>query len=70
MEVTIGMILLIMLIYIISILPESVFANFKNKINDLVLNYPIAQDAIAGLIGDIIQQPSERIIVGTELLNL
>ena len=53
--------------------PKAVFTNFKNKIHDLVLNYPIAQDALAGLVGDIIQQPSERIVVGngaTELIKI
>ncbi len=50
--------------------PKAVFTNFKNKIHDLVLNYPIAQDALAGLIGDIIQQPSERIVVGNGAAEL
>jgi histidinol-phosphate/aromatic aminotransferase/cobyric acid decarboxylase-like protein len=50
--------------------PEAVFTNFKNKIHDLVLNYPIAQDALAGLIGNIIQQPTERIVVGNGAAEL
>lgn len=44
--------------------PESIFTHFKNQIHDLVLNYPVAQDALAGLIGDFINQPPERIVVG------
>jgi len=53
--------------------PEAVFANFKDQIHDLVLNYPVAQDALAGLIGKIINQPAERIVVGngaSELIKI
>ena len=32
--------------------PEAVFASFKNQIRDLVLNYPVAQDALASLMGE------------------
>jgi threonine-phosphate decarboxylase len=42
--------------------PEAVFTNFKHQIHDLVLNYPVAQDALAGLIGELIHQPAERIV--------
>ncbi len=44
--------------------PEAVFAHLKDKIQDLVLNYPVAQDALAELIGKIIGQPTKRIVVG------
>ncbi|MBL4559911.1 MAG: hypothetical protein JKX79_02885, partial [Labilibaculum sp.] len=44
--------------------PKEVFAHLKDNIHNLVLNYPMAQDALAELIGDVIKQPSERIIVG------
>jgi threonine-phosphate decarboxylase len=44
--------------------PKAVFTHLKDNIHNLVLNYPMAQDAIAKLIGEIIQQPTERIIVG------
>jgi threonine-phosphate decarboxylase len=44
--------------------PQAVFAHLKDNIHNLVLNYPMAQDALAELIGEIIQQPTERIIVG------
>ena len=30
--------------------PKPVFDHFKDKINDLVLNYPVAQDALADLV--------------------
>jgi histidinol-phosphate/aromatic aminotransferase/cobyric acid decarboxylase-like protein len=44
--------------------PKEVFNHLKNNIQDLVLNYPMAQDALAELIGKIIQQATERIVVG------
>lgn len=44
--------------------PEDVFKKLNKKIHDIVLNYPIAQDALAELVGNIIDQPAERIIVG------
>lgn len=44
--------------------PKPVFDHLKDNIQNLVLNYPMAQDALAELIGDIINQPAERIIVG------
>ena len=53
--------------------PEPVFTNFKDQIHDLVLNYPMAQDALAGLIGKVIDQPAERIVVGngaSELIKI
>jgi len=50
--------------------PESVFTNFKEQIHDIVLNYPMAQDALAGLIGKIINQPAERIVVGNGAAEL
>lgn len=50
--------------------PEAIFTNLKNRIHDLVLNYPVAQDALAGLIGNLIQQPAERIVVGNGAAEL
>ena len=50
--------------------PEEVFTDFKNKIHDLVLNYPIAQDALAALVGKLIDQPPERIVVGNGAAEL
>ena len=44
--------------------PKAVFTALTEKIHDIVLNYPMAQDALAELIGNIIDQPAERIIVG------
>lgn len=44
--------------------PKEVFTHLKENITDLVLNYPMAQDALAELVGNIIDQPSERIVVG------
>jgi len=53
--------------------PESVFTRFKEQINNLVLNYPVAQTALAELVGKIIDQPAERIVVGngaSELIKI
>lgn len=44
--------------------PESVFEQLGDRIHDLVLNYPVAQDVLAGLVGDLIDQPADRIAVG------
>lgn len=44
--------------------PKAVFSHLKDNIEDLVLNYPMAQDALAELIGNVIQQPNQRIVVG------
>ncbi|MCF6294822.1 MAG: histidinol-phosphate aminotransferase family protein [Flavobacteriaceae bacterium] len=44
--------------------PKAVFTHLKENIQNLVLNYPMAQDALAELIGEIIEQPNERIVVG------
>jgi threonine-phosphate decarboxylase len=50
--------------------PEAIYTNFKDKIHDLVLNYPIAQDALDSLVGDLIDQPAERIVVGNGAAEL
>ena len=44
--------------------PKDVFSHLKDNIHNLVLNYPMAQNALAELIGNVIEQPAERIIVG------
>ncbi len=44
--------------------PKAVFTHLKENIQNLVLNYPMAQNALAELVGEIIQQPAERIVVG------
>ena len=50
--------------------PEAVFSRFKQKIHDLVLNYPVAQDVLASLVGRLIDQPAERIVVGNGAAEL
>ena len=50
--------------------PEAVFTNLKEQIHDIVLNYPMAQNALAGLIGKLIDQPAERIVVGNGAAEL
>ena len=50
--------------------PESLFEQFRSRIHELVLNYPVAQDVVAGLVGELIGQPSERIVVGNGAAEL
>ena len=45
--------------------PEAIFDSLKNQIHDLVLSYPVAQDALAALIGTLIVN-----IVGSFLMGL
>jgi len=44
--------------------PQEVFNHLKDNIHNLVLNYPMAQNALAELVGNVINQPKERIVVG------
>ena len=50
--------------------PEAVFTRFKDKIHDLVLNYPVAQDVLADLVGKLIHQKPEHIVVGNGAAEL
>jgi histidinol-phosphate/aromatic aminotransferase/cobyric acid decarboxylase-like protein/NDP-sugar pyrophosphorylase family protein len=44
--------------------PEPVFAQISNHLHELVLNYPVAQRPLARMVGTLINQPEERIVVG------
>lgn len=44
--------------------PEAVFTKLKENIHELVLNYPIAQNALAELVGKFINHPADEIVVG------
>jgi len=50
--------------------PEEFFRRIAGHIYQLVLNYPIAQKDLAGLVGDLIAQPPERIVVGNGAAEL
>jgi len=50
--------------------PEDFFTHLTGKIHQLVLNYPIAQNDLAVLVGDLIDQPPERIVVGNGAAEL
>jgi histidinol-phosphate/aromatic aminotransferase/cobyric acid decarboxylase-like protein len=53
--------------------PPAILTHLKNQMHDLVLNYPVAQDALAGLVGNFINQPPERIVVAngaSELIKI
>lgn len=44
--------------------PEEFFSHLRDNIKQLVLNYPIGQKDLAALVGELIEQPPERIVVG------
>jgi len=50
--------------------PEEFFNHLTRQIHQLVLNYPIAQKDLAGLVGDLIDQPAERVVVGNGAAEL
>lgn len=53
--------------------PERFFNVLKSQIHELVLNYPVAQGTLAGWVGNLIDQPPERIVVGngaSELIKI
>ncbi len=50
--------------------PEEFFNHLTGHIHQLVLNYPIAQKDLAGLVGDLIDQPPERVVVGNGAAEL
>ena len=50
--------------------PEEFFAHLTGKIHQLVLNYPIAQKDLAGLVGELINQPQDRLVVGNGAAEL
>ena len=50
--------------------PEDFFARITGQIHQLVLNYPIAQKDLAGLLGELVAQPPERIVVGNGAAEL
>jgi len=53
--------------------PESLVRLLGGRIHELVLNYPVAQDVVAGLVGNLIGQPPGRILVGngaSELIKI
>ncbi|NTU72108.1 MAG: histidinol-phosphate aminotransferase family protein [Coriobacteriia bacterium] len=50
--------------------PQSLFDSFGAQLHELVLNYPVAQDVVAGLVGELIGQPAERIVVGNGAAEL
>jgi len=44
--------------------PESLTDDISENIRNIALNYPSGQDHISGLLGILINQPKERIVVG------
>jgi len=50
--------------------PEEFFTHLSRHIHQLVLNYPVAQKDLAGLVGDLIDQPPERLVIGNGAAEL
>ncbi len=50
--------------------PPSLFEALGARIHELVLNYPSAHSVMAELVGDLIGQPAERIVVGNGAAEL
>ena len=50
--------------------PEPVFTHFRNHLYDLVLNYPVAQSRLARMVGTLINQPEESIVVSNGAAEL
>ncbi len=50
--------------------PEDFFTHLTRQIHQLVLNYPIAQKDLAGLVGELIAQPPERLVIGNGAAEL
>ena len=50
--------------------PSRFFDQLTSQIRELVLNYPVAQSVLAEMVGDIIDQPPERIVVGNGAAEL
>lgn len=50
--------------------PQRFFEQLTSQIHELVLNYPVAQDVLADLVGTLIGQPAQRIVVGNGAAEL
>jgi histidinol-phosphate/aromatic aminotransferase/cobyric acid decarboxylase-like protein/NDP-sugar pyrophosphorylase family protein len=53
--------------------PKTVFAHFRNHLRELALNYPSGQNVMARLVGTLIEQSPDHVVVGngaSELINI
>jgi histidinol-phosphate/aromatic aminotransferase/cobyric acid decarboxylase-like protein len=50
--------------------PQRFFKQLTSQIHELVLNYPVAQNVLAELVGTLIDQPPERVVVGNGAAEL
>ena len=50
--------------------PEDFFDHISREIKQLVLNYPMGQKDLAGLVGKLIDQPPEHLVVGNGAAEL
>jgi len=58
------------LLYNLHFPPQAMFDEIADHLRDVVLNYPSAQDKLAGLMGTLIGQPPSRIVVGNGACEL
>lgn len=50
--------------------PPSLFEALGERLHELVLNYPSGQDVMARLVGDLIGQPAQQVVVGNGAAEL
>jgi len=50
--------------------PLALVQQLQDSFDQLVLNYPVAQDELAALVGNLIGQPAERVVVGNGAAEL
>ncbi len=50
--------------------PEGILNHMRDQVHNLIENYPVGQDALACLIGQVIKQPAQRIVVGNGAAEL
>ena len=50
--------------------PEDFFSHLTRHIHQLVLSYPVGQKELARLVGELTDQPTERIVVGNGAAEL
>jgi len=61
------------LLYNLYFSPDTILNDISKHLRSLVLNYPSAQDILAELMGTLIDQPTERLVVGngaSELIKI
>ncbi len=50
--------------------PEGVISHMQKQVHNLIESYPVGQDALANLVGLVINQPAQQIVVGNGAAEL